>query len=263
MNKLGVKIKNTRIDRKLSRNELAKRANITSSALSNYENGYRTPNNNILENIAAALSVDINYLLGKTKFKDFEGEQLRTFETIIEYIINCSDGETVKSSVNIIENLAFLLNGPIVGKRVTELKILNEYIELLKDVSSILESNNIFYRNIKGKDTLSISDIEVELSNASNRFSNITSKFYGYSNDLEAIKSELLNSSLHDDLSDVTIFDENIGDYIINENYKTCSFLEAKDNTSKVIDVNDFSDDEIKDIEKYISFIRYNRNNNI
>ena len=92
----------------------------------------------------------------------------------------------------------------------------------------------------------------------------ITNSFYEYSNDLQTIKSEILNASMSDDLSDAVVFDENTGDYCMNENYKTCSFLETKDNNnSKVIDVSDFSDDEIKDIEKYINFIRYNRNNNI
>ena len=260
MNKLGINIKNIRTDRKISRNELAAKANITTSALANYENGYRTPNPEILERISIALDIDINYLLGKTKFKDFESEQLRTFETIIEYIINCSDSETVKESVNIIENLSLLLNGPIISKRIGELKILNKYIELLNDISSILEFNNAFYRHIKAKDTLSTEAIENKLADANNTFMEITNSFYEYSNDLQTIKSEILNASMSDDLSDAVVFDENTGDYCMNENYKTCSFLEAKDNNnSKVIDVNDFSDDEIKDIEKYINFIRYKK----
>lgn len=260
MNNLGVKIKSIRNIHKLTRNELAKKINISSSALANYENGYRNPSIKILESISRELDIDINYLIGKTSFKEFEIEQLQTFETIIEYILNCSDEETVKASVNIIENLSLLLNSPIVGKRVTELNILNEYIELLKDVSTTLEANNILCRNIKGNDTLSISDIEANLLDANNRFSDITSKFYEYSNDLETIKSELLNSSLKDDLSDAIIFDENIGSYSLNKDYKTCNFI---NNDSKVINVDDLSDDEINDIENYISFIRYKKNNGL
>lgn len=260
MNNLGVRIKSVRDMHKLSRNELAKKINISPSALANYENGYRNPNIKILESISRELDIDINYLIGKTNFKEFEIEQLQTFETIIEYIINCSDDDTVKASVNIIENLALLLNGPIVGKRVTELNILNEYIELLNDLSSTLEANNAFYRNIKDKGTLSISDIEAKLLDANNRFSKITSKFYGYSNDLETIKSELLNSYLHDDFSDAIIFDESIGDYSLNKDYKTCNFI---NNDSKVINVDDLSDDEINEIENYISFIRYKKNNSL
>lgn len=262
MNKVGINIRNIRTDRKISRNELAAKANITASALANYENGYRTPSSDILERISIALNIDINYLLGKTKFKDFESEQLRTFETIIEYIINCSDSEVVKESVNIIENLSLLLNGPIVSKRTEELKILNKYIELLNDISSTLEFNNAFYRHIKAEDTLSIEAIENKLANANNKFIEITNSFYEYSNDLQTIKSEILNASINDDLSDSVILDENTGDYCINTNYKTCSFLEDN-NTSKVIDVNDFSDDEIKDIERYMAFIKFNRDNNL
>ena len=62
MNKVGINIRNIRTDRKISRNELAAKANITASALANYENGYRTPSSDILERISIALNIDINYL---------------------------------------------------------------------------------------------------------------------------------------------------------------------------------------------------------
>ena len=46
----------------------------------------------------------------------------------------------------------------------------------------------------------------------------------------------------------------------LNKDYKTCNFI---NNDSKVINVDDLSDDEINEIENYISFIRYKKNNGL
>lgn len=262
MNKIGINIKRTREEKNISRKELSKKANITPSALANYENGYRTPSDDILKNISFALDVDINYLLGKTTFKDFEGEQLREFEHIIDSIINCSDSNVVKASANIIESLSLLLNSPINMKRLGELKILNEYINLIKDISVTLESNNAFYRHIN-KNTLSITEVEDFLSDANKRFTDITSAFYDYSNDMKTIQTELRNSSLNDDLLKFIRFYEETNNFSINENYDFYSFESLNNqeaNFSKTISLEDFTENEIQDIYKYIEFIKYKRN---
>ena len=260
MNKIGINIKRTREEKNISRKELSKKANITPSALANYENGYRTPSDDILKNISFALDVDINYLLGKTTFKDFEGEQLREFEHIIDSIINCSDSDVVKASANIIESLSLLLNSPIRMKRLGELKILNQYINLINDISGTLEENNAFYRHLN-RNTLSTTEVEDFLSDANKRFNDITSEFYEYSNDLHTIRAELLNSSLNNELlNDSTLCDED-GGLSLRPDYKFYEFkpLDNQCKNSNTIDVSDFSDDEIKDIEKYINFIRYKK----
>ncbi len=262
MNKIGINIKRTREEKNISRKELSKKANITPSALANYENGYRTPSDDILKNISFALDVDINYLLGKTTFKDFEGEQLREFEHIIDSIINCSDSDVVKASANIIESLSLLLNSPIRMKRLGELKILNQYINLINDISGTLEENNAFYRHLN-KNTLSTTEVEDFLSDANKRFNDITSEFYDYSNDMKTIQAEIRNSSLNDDLLKFIKFDEEADNFSINENYDFYSFkslYNQEDNFSKTISLDDFTENEIQDIYKYIEFIKYKRN---
>ena len=50
----------------LSQAKLAKRANITEAAMSNYVSGTRTPNSDVLVRIANALKTSTDYLLGNT-----------------------------------------------------------------------------------------------------------------------------------------------------------------------------------------------------
>lgn len=51
--------------RKLSQEELAKKINTTKSTISNYENEYSTPSNDILRDLADKLDTTTDYLLGR------------------------------------------------------------------------------------------------------------------------------------------------------------------------------------------------------
>lgn len=52
--------------RKLSQEELAKKINTTKSTISNYENEYSTPSNDVLRDLSNALNTTTDYLLGRT-----------------------------------------------------------------------------------------------------------------------------------------------------------------------------------------------------
>ena len=52
--------------RGLNQAQLAKRAEVTDAAMSNYVKGYRTPNSEVLLRIANILETSTDYLLGKT-----------------------------------------------------------------------------------------------------------------------------------------------------------------------------------------------------
>ena len=60
---MGEKIKKLRKLKNLSRKELAEKVNITVAALSNYENGHRTPRTEILYKIASELDVEMECLI--------------------------------------------------------------------------------------------------------------------------------------------------------------------------------------------------------
>jgi len=60
------RLKSLRNQRKLSQEELAKKINTTKSTISNYENRYSTPSNEVLRDLANILNTTTDYLLGRT-----------------------------------------------------------------------------------------------------------------------------------------------------------------------------------------------------
>lgn len=59
------RLRSTRKGKKLSQEELAKLIKTTKSTISNYENGYSTPSNEVLIKIADVLNTSTDYLLGR------------------------------------------------------------------------------------------------------------------------------------------------------------------------------------------------------
>lgn len=59
-----------RTERALSQSELAERANLQPSAVSHFESGSRKPSFDNLKNLADALRVSTDYLLGRTDMMD-------------------------------------------------------------------------------------------------------------------------------------------------------------------------------------------------
>lgn len=63
---LSQRLKSSRKAKGLTQSELAKKVNTTKGTVSNYENGYSTPSNEMLVSLANALDVSADYLLGRT-----------------------------------------------------------------------------------------------------------------------------------------------------------------------------------------------------
>ncbi|MGM8364850.1 helix-turn-helix domain-containing protein [Virgibacillus sp. W0181] len=101
---IGENIKRIRVERRLSLSELADRAQISKSYLSNIErNVNQNPSIQIMEKIAAVLSVDFQVLMGNEIKKDaipeeawvqfvnelkesgIEADQLSEYKTVIEF----------------------------------------------------------------------------------------------------------------------------------------------------------------------------------
>jgi len=61
-----VRLRSARKSRGLSQEDLARRVNTTKSTISNYENGYSTPSNEMLLKLADVLQTTTDYLLGRT-----------------------------------------------------------------------------------------------------------------------------------------------------------------------------------------------------
>lgn len=76
-------LKEERIKRRWSQAALAEKLHITRNALSNFENGKRSPKIELLEAIAEVFNVSVDYLLGR-KTKDISVER----ESIAQIIQN-------------------------------------------------------------------------------------------------------------------------------------------------------------------------------
>lgn len=66
MNTVGEKIKQLRLNHNLTGEQLGKKFNVTKVAISNWENGNRNPDNEMLIKIADFFDVTTDYLLGRT-----------------------------------------------------------------------------------------------------------------------------------------------------------------------------------------------------
>ena len=67
---VGKRIKSKRVDAGWSQTELAKRAGITPSALSQIESGDRFPSTVVVHKLAKALSTSVDYLIGNRTEED-------------------------------------------------------------------------------------------------------------------------------------------------------------------------------------------------
>ena len=64
---VALRIKNRRLDLKMTQTQLAERAKLTPAAISQFESGARKPSFDTLSSLADALKVTTDYLLGKKK----------------------------------------------------------------------------------------------------------------------------------------------------------------------------------------------------
>lgn len=81
---IGEKLRKRRQDLNLSRNQLAEKIHVTSSAIANYENGISYPKPDILISLILALEVDANYLyqdyLSNSTLRALYGQELTADE---------------------------------------------------------------------------------------------------------------------------------------------------------------------------------------
>ncbi|SEI12975.1 DNA-binding transcriptional regulator, XRE-family HTH domain [Halobacillus karajensis] len=64
---LSQRLKYSRKTKGLTQNELANKIKTTKGTISNYENDYSTPSNEMLISLANALDVSVDYLLGRSE----------------------------------------------------------------------------------------------------------------------------------------------------------------------------------------------------
>ncbi|MGG0663451.1 helix-turn-helix transcriptional regulator [Viridibacillus arvi] len=77
---ISQRIKDARKAKKLTQEELALKVQTTKGTISNYENEYSTPSNEMIVLLADVLDVTADYLLGRTDFPDYSQTQQQEFE---------------------------------------------------------------------------------------------------------------------------------------------------------------------------------------
>lgn len=94
--KFGTILRELREKKDLSQVELAKKLNITSQSLSQYELGKRMPDIDMINRLADFFNVSVDYLLGRTNIQNHEG--LPIMESSEEYYV---DNEMIKDINNL------------------------------------------------------------------------------------------------------------------------------------------------------------------
>ena len=104
---LGSKLKLIRQQRCITQKELASRINKSVSAVSSYESNAQLPPLDVLESIAFALHVSIDYLVGievKTTFttENLTSDQSEIIELLLKEFSNSGSNETVLTAEQIL-----------------------------------------------------------------------------------------------------------------------------------------------------------------
>lgn len=106
MKDLGERIKSLREDFDMKQEDLADILNINRSSLANYESNRRTPSVEIIVQIANFFKVSTDYLLGRTKIKEFSVSE---FDLNNKYIsINQLGCKTLKDAKEILDLIKLL-----------------------------------------------------------------------------------------------------------------------------------------------------------
>lgn len=88
---IGERIKNLRINLKMTQTELAKNAGLTSAAISQFEAGIRKPSFDALSKLANAFNVSTDFLLGKKEEDQQEINISKEYIEMIQNIMNFSE----------------------------------------------------------------------------------------------------------------------------------------------------------------------------
>ncbi len=113
MKKFGNVLKELRNEKHLTGEELGKKLNVTKVAISNWENGNRTPDTDMLKKIANYFEVSLDYLLGRTDERNLNKEKPKLSESIT----------TIS---------AHRINGDIDNLPDEAVEKINDYIEMIK-----------------------------------------------------------------------------------------------------------------------------------
>lgn len=112
MSIFGNRLKNLRLEKQLTGEELGNALNVTKVAISNWESGNRSPHHEMLSKIARYFDVSVDYLLGNTDKRNIGKEKPKLDPSI--------------------KTIAAHRIGPIEDLDDESIEKINEYIEMIR-----------------------------------------------------------------------------------------------------------------------------------
>lgn len=112
MNRVGDRIRQLRKERGLTQTELAKKVNVSSQVVSNWERKYTDPDHDDITRLSRVFNVSADYLLGRKIEKESESEfvyDIKMYEPFIKEIsskypdVDISDPSIVKKLMKIVD----------------------------------------------------------------------------------------------------------------------------------------------------------------
>lgn len=89
------RIKEIRLQKKVSQKDLAESIDITRQAISLYEKNLRTPSPKVWQALADYFNVSIPYLQGKILFVDLSEDEQRIFTDVLDVLITTTDNKAI------------------------------------------------------------------------------------------------------------------------------------------------------------------------
>lgn len=89
------RIKEIRLQKKVSQKDLAEAIDITRQAISLYEKNLRTPSPKVWQALADFFDVSVPYLQGKILFVDLSEDEQRIFTDILDVLITTTDNKAI------------------------------------------------------------------------------------------------------------------------------------------------------------------------
>lgn len=115
MNDIGDRIKEKRLEKKMSQEELAKRTGYKDkSSISKIERGTRQPQVEDLKKIASALKVDFGYLLGDVSIETYKIREIADESHLFDYAAKLY-GEDTSHAIHLFSQLKEFDRGKIIG----------------------------------------------------------------------------------------------------------------------------------------------------
>ena len=144
---IGKRIKVLREFNKLTQAELAKKLGLSRPAITKYERGERIPDFYTILSLSDIFCVDVDYLVGKTNFKNFEERELSELKDLLydSYKTKIISQTGIMSYLS--ETIHMTLNDSIANDNYEMLKSIYIFYDLIESLFYTLKRNLRFKEN--------------------------------------------------------------------------------------------------------------------